>query len=125
MPETKETLEQEGLKQIPENREAEVQKRPGEVMRDVRERQHVPNEIKSWMQKIEQDPTQMTTVSDDDSQPVLQPAAPTNPKLMLPTTREKFVEGFKKTLDEAGRWLSAFILRLIKKKKGNVKFKEE
>ncbi len=34
-------------------------------------------------------------------------------------------EFFKKTVSEAGRWLSGFLLKLIKKKKGNVKFKLE
>jgi len=91
---------------------------------DVRSREKIPKEIESWMHKIEKDPTKMKTVSDIDGQPLLQPATSQKPVIILPITRLKFVAGFKKTIDEAGRWLSTFILRLIKKKNGEVKFKE-
>ncbi|MBI2464621.1 hypothetical protein HYV64_00620 [Candidatus Shapirobacteria bacterium] len=97
-----------------------------EVMTDVRETTpRVPHEVKSWMQKIEEDPGQMKTVHDDSGQPVLVPTPNQNPKVVLPVTRARFVEGFKKTVNEAGRWLSGFLLKLIKKRKGNVKFKQE
>lgn len=85
----------------------------------------VPAEVKSWMRKVEEDPGQMKTVSDANGQPLLQTTAPQNPKIKLPVTRRRFVEGFKKKLDEAGRWLSAFVWRLIKVKEGQVEFKEE
>jgi len=97
-----------------------------EGLQDIRETQaRVPPEVKSWMRKIEEDPGQMKTVHDDNGQPVLVPTPNQNPKVVLPITREKFVEGFKKSINEAGRWLSGFLLKLIKKRKGNVKFKQE
>ena len=124
MPETKELPIQETGNLKPETRIE--QRGPHEVLRDVREtRARVPNEVKTWMQKIEEDPGQMKTVHDDSGQPVLVPTPSQNPKVVLPTTRSKFVDGFKKKMNEAGRWLSGFLLKLIKKKKGNVKFKLE
>lgn len=82
-------------------------------------------EVTTWMEKVEQNQTPMQTVNDSNGQPLLTPTTPINPKIVLPVTRKTFVHGFKKTIEEAGRWLSVFILRLIKIKKGNVKFKEE
>ena len=109
------------LNKIPEG----VVNKP-EVMTDVRERGgKVPKEIESWMERIEKDPVKMKTVSDINGQPLLQPVSPQKPVIVLPITRGKFVAGFKKTFDEAGRWLSTFVLRLIKRKNGEVKFKEE
>lgn len=91
---------------------------------DLGESLNVRPEIKKWMEKIEED-VSTQVVSDTSGQPVLQPAAPQNPKVQLPATRKTFVTGFKKKIEDAGRWLSVFILRLIKINKGNVKFKEE
>lgn len=85
----------------------------------------LPREVESWMERVEKDTTQLTTVSDQNGQPILTPAAPSNPKIQLPVTRKTFVAGFKKAIDETGRWLTAWIFRLIKIKKGQVVFKEE
>lgn len=97
-----------------------------EVMTDVRERAgKVPKEIETWMQRIEKDPIKMKTISDVNGQPLLTTSSSQKPIIVLPITRGKFVAGFKKTMDEAGRWLSTFVLRLIKRKNGEVKFKKE
>ena len=96
-----------------------------EGLTDVRSREKVPKEIESWMQKIEKDPAKMKTVTDVDGQPLLTTSTPQKPVIILPLTRAKFIAGFKKTIDEAGRWLSAFVLRLIKRKGGEVKFKDK
>ncbi|MFA5894173.1 MAG: hypothetical protein WC851_00180 [Candidatus Shapirobacteria bacterium] len=129
MPEIKETnnqFEQENRPTSAEVVTTTERRTPEVVMTDVRETTpRVPHEVKSWMQKIEEDPGQMKTVHDDSGQPVLVPTPNQNPKIVLPITREKFVEGFKKSVNEASRWLSGFLLKLIKKKKGNVKFKQE
>ncbi len=85
----------------------------------------VPREVESWLHKLETDPTQIKTVSDDQGQPLLQTTVPQNPKITLPTTRTKFLEGFRKKATDAGRWLSTFVLRMIKIKGGKAKFKEE
>jgi len=102
--------------------------KPIEGMVDLKKNEEafVPREVKTWMEKVEEDtdlnnPSQQT--GDDDS--VLQPIAPAVIKLTLPTTKKTFSSGFNKTFSEAGRWLSEFVFRLIKKEKGNVKFNEE
>ena len=93
-------------------------------MVDVQPRHEVPKEIKSWLEKIEMDPDDQTTVSDDAGKPLLQLPA-SDPRIKLPTTRKKFAAGFRLGISEAGRWLSTFIFRLIKIKQGKVKFEEE
>jgi hypothetical protein len=116
----------ETLRQIQDKQENEKRPDTGVVKLDSRETYaRVPPEVKSWMQKLEEDPANMKTVTDDSGQPILQTTAPQNPKIKLPLGRSKFVAGFKKTIDDAGKWLSTFILRLIKKNDGKVKFKEE
>jgi len=85
----------------------------------------VEPEIRRWIERIEDDPTKMKTVNDINGQPLLTPAASQKPVIVLPITRSKFIAGFKKTVDNAGRWLSTFIFRLIKIKDGKVKFKEK
>ncbi len=89
---------------------------------------NVPPEVKTWMRKIEEDPTitknnNQQAKGDDDS--ILQPIATTVTKVTLPTTKNTFVGGFSQPTDNAWRWLTTFILRIIKKSQGNVKFKEE
>lgn len=92
-------------------------------LENIREEEKLPAEVETWMRKVEKAKT--TTVSDDSGQPIMTPAQPQNPKIVLPVTRKTFGDGFKKTLEETGRWLSAFILRIIKIKKGEVRFKDE
>lgn len=82
-------------------------------------------EVTTWMEKVEQSQIPTQTINDNSGQPILMPSAPVNPKIILPVTKRAFVQGFKKTIEQAGRWLSVFILRLIKIKGGNVKFKLE
>ena len=88
----------------------------------------VPREVESWMKKIESDPTISNNKTnqvkgDDDS--ILKPIAPVVGQIILPTNKITFTGGFSKAISDAGRWLSEFILRIIKKSDGNVKFKEE
>lgn len=116
MPESKERL---GDKVELKQKEIRI-----EDLEALRDGEKLPSEVETWMRKVEK--AQTTTVSDDKTgQPLLTPVAPTNPKVVLPASRKTFAGGFKKTVEEAGRWLSTFILRLIKIKKGEVVFKDE
>lgn len=86
----------------------------------------VPREVRTWMQKLEEDPqinnqTQTNTNGDNG----LQPIAPAVVKISLPTDRKTFTDGFAKPMDQAWRWLSEFVLRIVKQNQGRVKFKEE
>jgi hypothetical protein len=83
----------------------------------------VPREIKSWMEKVEEAATAAPQVNDDIGQPLLTSSPPSSPKVTIPVTRSTFLAGFQKTISDAGHWLSRFILRLIKIKKGQVIFK--
>lgn len=103
----------------------EIQKNEIGVAEISRQAEEAPPEIRRWIEKIEQDPTQQKIVNDINGQPLLQTTTPSDPKIVLPITRPKFIVGFKKKVDEAGRWLSTFVLRLIKIKGGKVKFKKE
>jgi len=101
--------------------------KPVDIMTDLQDREIiVPREVRSWMEKVEQDPDlnsqNQNNGNNDDS--VLQPIAKI-PKIELPIDKVNFYGGFKKTMTDASRWLSEFVFRLIKKNKGNVKFKEE
>lgn len=84
---------------------------------------NVPREVENWLKKIERDPTVIKKVIDDSGQVV--PVANTPTQTQLPVGRGKFLAGFKKSVDDTGRWLSVFLLRIIKKESGNVKFNEE
>lgn len=118
-------------KEIIRGQNEQVLRQPTEkvdvVMRDLQKEREVivPREVKNWMQKVEEE----TSLSDHQNQntnddSILQPIAKT-PKITLPTNRQTFSDGFNKTVGDAGRWLSEFVFRLIKKNKGNVKFKKE
>jgi len=124
---------------MPENREvvigqetpinkAETQRLvPGMVDLQKDREVTVPREVKTWMQKVEEDPSitsqNQKIKGDDDS--VLQPIAPVVTRISLAASKKTFTNGFSKPVDNAWRWLSEFILRVIKKNQGNVKFKEE
>lgn len=86
----------------------------------------VPREVRTWMQKLEEDPqinNQSQTNTNDDNG--LQPITPAVVKVSLPTDRKTFTDGFAKPMDQAWRWLSEFVLRIVKQNQGRVKFKEE
>lgn len=122
MPEIKEGLQKETEKQPsqPETRQVVPE------ITDLKESITIPRGLESWMQKIEEDPTvqkqKSNTGQSDDS--ILQPIATTVTKISLPVNKRTFLGGFSKPVDQAWKWLSTFILRIIKKNKGNVKFNE-
>lgn len=81
----------------------------------------VPREVENWLEKIEKEPDEnQQNQGDDDS--VLQPVHKVQ-QTVLPISKSTFSNGFNKKVSHAGRWLSEFVLRIIKRKKGKVKFK--
>jgi hypothetical protein len=118
---------------MPESRErnkevlsnpVETQIKMVDIGRENISNEPIPREIKTWMEKVEQaSSTQPQQVNDAGGQPLLTPVASQNPKIVLPVTRTTFLGGFKKTVLDAGRWLSVFLFRFIKMKQGNVIFK--
>jgi hypothetical protein len=104
----------------------EMAGRAPERIIDLKENVTVPREVESWLKELEkgEDLNQNNTnAKNDDS--VLQPIAKTVTKITLPTNRTSFTGGFSKPINQAWRWLSEFVLRIIKKNQGKVKFKEE
>ncbi|HQI13036.1 hypothetical protein KBB92_00355 [Candidatus Shapirobacteria bacterium] len=103
----------------------------GEVIRDVSQENinkiPVPREISTWLEKVErtQDNQTNQTVTDNNGQIVLKPIIPPQNKISLNLTKANFLTGFKKPFEDAARWLSVFILRLIKMKDGGVTFKND
>lgn len=119
---------------MPENKETivltpETEKKSGGMVDLQSERiAKIPLEVETWIRKIEDDPTITKNggkqpKGDNDS--ILQPIASTVTKIILPTTKKVFINGFSKPTDNAWRWLTTFIFRIIKKSKGNVEFKEK
>ena len=84
----------------------------------------VPREVRNWMEKLEEDPD-VGKQAQNTTDPQLQTTTPGIVKITLPTGRSSFTTGFTKSIDEAWRWLSEFVLRIIKKNQGKVKFREE
>jgi hypothetical protein len=121
---------------MPENKEVtdnlEIPQTPGEIVGrgpekiiNLQENVTVPREVESWLKELEkgEDLTKDDSgAKSDDS--VLKPITPAITKITLPTNRTTFTGGFSKPVNQAWRWLSEFILRIIKKSQGNVKFKE-
>ena len=122
MSENKEVISNQEVPQV----SAEIINRPTEIV-DLKQEAPVPREVKTWMQRLEEDPnlSQNTAGLKGDSDSVLEPIAPTVTKITLPTDKKTFTEGFGKPVNEAWRWFSEFVLRIIKKNQGKVKFKEE
>ena len=124
MPENRERIPTQETLQIQTDNQEKIP-----VMVDLQKEKDIPipREVKTWMQKVEEDPilsqNNQKIKGDDDS--VLQPIATAVVKITLPSNKKTFQSGFSKPVDNAWRWLSEFILRVIKKNEGKVKFKEE
>ena len=84
------------------------------------------HEVESWLTKIEEDPAQIQDQQMGSAATNLQAVSQKADDIyQVPITKRNFVDGFKQSLDEAAKWLSVFILRIVKKKQGKVKFKQE
>lgn len=106
----------------------EISNKPIEII-DVEstKNEHLPNEVKDWMQRVETNNLQ-SNLMNDLSAPQNQTqdlTLNTDSITRLPVPKSVFLTGFKSSVKEAHRWLSEFLLRMIKIKKGNVTFKEE
>ena len=101
------------------------------VMVDVQDRKEkgLPPEVENWMQKMEkQGGSNLQQISDDKGQVVLTKVGDDDDdedKVKLPVSRKTFSTGFALAVNKAGRWLSEFLFRLIKIKKGKVEFKKD
>ena len=83
------------------------------------------NEVETWLQKIEKDPQQVQDDMGNNSSPLKPVPSLADDVFAIPVTRHKFVAGFKQNVEDVTRWLSVFVLRVIKKRDGKVKFLKE
>jgi hypothetical protein len=120
------------IKEVLKYGTSEEQLRQGADIIDTRkDKVDIPPGVETWLREVEKVSQGNTNVVKDDrtGQPVMTTAAPTNPVVQLPVTKTVFRKGFKKKIDEAGRWLSEFILRVIKikvkTKKNIIHFKDD
>jgi len=89
-------------------------------------RDRTDHEVENWLDKIEKDPQQIQKQQMGNTATNLQAVAQqTDDLYQVPVTKRNFVAGFKQSIDEAAKWLSVFILRIVKKKQGKVKFRQE
>lgn len=125
MPENKERINE--VENIENTQKFEERRNQTDEIIDLKEKVTIPRGVKAWMEKVEEDPTlsqnNQKIKGNDDS--ILQPIATTVTKINLPIDKKTFTGGFIKPVDEVWRWMSEFVLRIIKKNQGNVKFKEE
>lgn len=82
----------------------------------VERRGEVGPEVKDWLTKLEtgeevQLPQPIT--DDQTGQALVKPAAPQEPKIVLPLDEQSYVAGFKKTVYDSIRWLVEWIRRII------------
>jgi len=125
MAERKEEL----LNQTENNNETAEKSRRHETVKIIDRlvpRDRTDHEVESWLEKIEKDPAQIQDQQMGNTATDLQAVAQQADDLyQVPATKKNFVAGFKLTIDEAAKWLSVFILRIVKKRQGKVKFREE
>jgi len=96
-----------------------------DISRESINREPIPREVRTWMEKVEQASTSQPNTINDDGQLIGVSPKILEPQINLPITKKTFVTGFKKSWLEAGHGLSSFWLRFIKIKKGNVTFKSD
>ncbi len=85
----------------------------------------LPKDVEHWMHEVKKvvgDHQSLTMRSVGQAAPA---ATTTNSKITIPTTREVFSAGFKKKVNDVGRWLSTFLFRMMKIKHEEVVFKDD
>ncbi|HUW24695.1 MAG TPA: hypothetical protein VMW04_03650 [Patescibacteria group bacterium] len=72
-------------------------------------------EVESLVKKLEKEDTTLTQpVADDSGQPLVSPAAPLQPQIVLPLTSTQYAFGLKQRVSNSIRWLSEWCFRLVK-----------
>ena len=106
--------------------ESEERKIPEGMVESRKDDVDLPPGVETWMRKVEKGTSGQAVVNDTQTgQAVMTTSDPSDPVVVLPVTRGSFSKGFKLAISEAGRWISVFVFRLIKMKKGKVEFKKE
>ena len=101
---------------------AEVLRRESAEIIDLQpeEEEALPKNVESWLERHEKSGSGVSQISDDGSQ-----QSTGDPITKLPGSKKSFARNLKKPVSEAGKWLSTFIMKLIKMKEGRVEFEEK
>ncbi len=93
-------------------------------LRQVDTETPLPKDVEHWMHEVKKvvGNQNLTMRSIGQAAPT---ATPTDSKITLPTTRRAFSAGFKKKVNDVGRWLSTFLFRMMKIKHEEVVFKDD
>jgi len=84
----------------------------------------IRQEIESLVEKIEDNVVLNKPVMDNYGQPIVSPAAPQNPKIVLPISRNSYALGLTRKISESIRWLAEWCFRLVKIFGERASFKE-
>jgi hypothetical protein len=71
-------------------------------------------EVKTYLEKVESDIKNFQAVTDDGGQPLVSPADPQQPIIVLPLTSSSYTQGLAKKVTESIRWLSEWCCRILK-----------
>ena len=87
----------------------------GEEFPVVERRAEVGPEVKDWLTELEtgEEIQLPQPVTDDHGQILVNPAAPQQPKIVLPLDQPAYQTGFKKTVFDSVRWLVEWMKRII------------
>ncbi len=100
----------------------------GQVVTQPEPELRPPKEVASWLERIERgDDVQLTkpVIDDQTGQVLVTAPSAQQPKIVLPLTKAKLIQGLKAKTTEAIRWLAEWCLRLIKMKPTQVKLAQE
>jgi len=86
----------------------------GEFPVAIEKEPEIDREIAPLVKKLEQDISLTQPVTDDYGQPLVSPAAPQQPQIVLPLTGMQYAFGLKQKVSYSIRWLAEWCLRLIK-----------
>lgn len=105
-----------------DNKLSEVVGRESAEMTDLQpeKEEALPKNIESWLDRYEKSGSGVSQVNDDGSQ-----QSTGDPIVKIPGSKKSFARNLKKPVSEAGKWLSTFIMKLIKMKEGRVEFEEK
>ncbi len=81
---------------------------------DAESEPRLDKEVESLIHKLETDPSLTKPVTDDYGQPLVSPAAPTAPKIILPISQGSYTYGLTQKVSQSIRWLAEWCFRLIK-----------
>lgn len=84
----------------------------------------IDKEVEPYIQKIEKEIFLARPITDDYGQPLVSPAAPQQPKIVLPISKSQYSFGLTQKISESIRWLAEWCLRLVKIFGSRITFRE-